>query len=102
MKGLSVVTGSCFGTAGNKGGMTSREQSQTRPNWCLGTYLIFVTDTTGGACVIFFVRCKILFIEHENGPCILQMLCNLHKMCKTVYDFHGVIKHLVCSFAYSM
>ena len=24
------------------------------------------------------------------------------KMCKTVYDFHGVIKHLVCSFAHSM
>ena len=42
MKGLSVVTGSCFGTAGNKGGMTSRGQSQTRPNWCLGIVLSFV------------------------------------------------------------
>ena len=58
-------------------------------------YLIFVTGTTGSACVKNFVRCKIFSIEHENGLCILQM-------CKTVYDFHGVIKHLVCSFAYSM
>ena len=36
-------------------------------------YLIFVTGTTGGAFVIKIVRCKIFLIEHENGPCILQL-----------------------------
>ena len=62
--------------------------------------IIFVTGTTGGACVNSVRRN--FFIEHENVPCILQTVCNLQKMCKTVYDFHGVIKHLVCSFAHSM
>ena len=42
-------------------------------------------------CKFFPVRCNIFLIEHENSSCILQI-------CKTVYDYHGVFKHVLCSF----
>ena len=53
-------------------------------------------------CKFFLSGVKLSLLNMKMVHVFYKHCVIYRKMCKTVYDFHGVIKHLVCSFVHSM